>query len=65
MKQAKEIRPIRGGDDSIKKPMKLEPIKKSGKERHQIYGDLDDEEMELDSYRKRESVLDYYDDQEE
>lgn len=51
--------------DSVKKAIKLEPIKKSGKERHALYSDLDDEDVELDSYKKRESVLDYFDDGDE
>lgn len=55
-------------DDIIKKAVKLPPIKKSGKEKHQIYSQLDpyDDEDEFDElYVKRESVLDYFDDDEE
>ncbi|MCD7969845.1 MAG: hypothetical protein LUF87_05775 [Alistipes sp.] len=55
------------GDDVIKKAVKLAPIKKSGKERHMIYSSLEDEDEdpELMAYAKRESVLDYFDDEEE
>lgn len=52
--------------DEAKKSVKLTPIKKSGKEKHIIYKDMDDEEdYDLVSYKKRESVLDYYDDGED
>lgn len=67
MKSNKEFRGKSDNSDSgdlMKKAMKLEPIKKSGKERHSLYSDLDDDE-ELDSYKKRESVLDYFDDGDE
>lgn len=53
-------------EDTTKKAVKLKPIKKSGKERHTLYSSLDDEdEDEAIGYRKRESVLDYFDDMEE
>lgn len=52
-------------EDALKKPVKLPPIKKSGKERHYLYSELEEEEdLELD-YRQRESILDYFDDGEE
>lgn len=53
--------------EEVKKTVKLKPIKKSGKEKHTIYKDIDDDEDDLDliNYKKRESVLDYYDDGEE
>ncbi len=52
-------------EDALKKAVKLPPMKKSGKERHYLYNELDDEEdPELD-YRERESILDYFDDEEE
>ncbi len=47
-------------EETLKKAIKLEPIKKSGKERHQMMDEMDDD-IEMD-YRKRESVLDYFDD---
>jgi hypothetical protein len=54
-------------DDMLRKPAKLAPAHKSGKERHSMYG-FDDEEDETDDdfgYRKRESILDYFDDGED
>lgn len=56
-------------EDSMRRASKLEPIKKSGKEKHSLYSRLDDEDededAELRSLRKRESAYDYYDDGEE
>lgn len=54
-------------EDSLKRAAKLEPIKKSGKEKRAIYSRLEDDEddEELLSFKKRESVLDYFDDGEE
>ena len=55
----------RDTEDLLRKAAKLDPIRKSGKDRHSLYSELDDEEdVELD-YRKRESVLDYFDDGDE
>ena len=53
-------------EDSMKRAAKLEPIKKSGKEKRAIYSQLDDEDddAELLALRKKESVLDYFDDDE-
>ncbi|MDR2885581.1 MAG: hypothetical protein LBU95_02215 [Rikenellaceae bacterium] len=66
MKSLKDVRTrtVRDADESIRKAQKLDPIKKSGKERHHMMGELDEEDDILD-YRKRESVLDYFDDGEE
>ncbi len=44
--------------DEIRKPAKLAPAQKSGKERHILYGEFDDD---LDFRPERESVLDYFD----
>ena len=55
----------RNTEDLIRKAAKLEPIRKSGKERHALYSELDDEDPELESYRAKESILDYFDDGEE
>ncbi len=52
-----------GAEDTLKKAAKLEPIKKSGKEKRAYIRELEDGELEL-TYRKRESVLDYFDDEE-
>ena len=55
-----------GADDLLKKPAKLEPIKKSGKEKRTIYSALqDDDDDELLTLHKRESILDYFDDVDE
>ena len=52
-------------NDELRKPRRLEPNHKSGKERvsishHHTYIDEDDEY--IPSYTKRESAMDYYDD---
>ena len=69
MKATKDFRG-RGGDfgseDSVKRAAKLDPIKKSGKERHALYSQIDeDEDMELLRVKKKDSILDYFDDGEE
>ena len=54
-----------GSEDSMKRAAKLDPIKKSGKERHALYSRMhedEDEDWELLSVKKRDSILDYYDD---
>lgn len=64
MKSTKDFRPT-GADEASKKTPKLDPIRKSGKERHSLYKSLDqeeDEDAELLALRKKESVLDYMDD---
>lgn len=65
MKSNREQRP--GGDQTTRKSPKLDPIRKSGKERHEMYKSLDDDQgdQELEEFRRSESVLDYLDDQEE
>lgn len=51
--------------ESQRKAVKLPPIKKSGKDRHALYSTLEeDDDLEI-GYRKRESVLDYFDDVDE
>lgn len=56
----------RESEDTTKKAVKLPPIKKSGKERHELYGSLDDEDDDTSlGYRRRESALDYFDDMED
>lgn len=55
-------------EDLLRKSTKLEPIRKSGKERHVLYstlGEDEEEDMELIALKKRESVLDYLDDSQE
>lgn len=54
------------GDDLLRKATKLEPIKKSGKEKRTIYSDLESEdEIDLLTIKKRESILDYFGDDDE
>lgn len=69
MKSNKEPRGKQAFDagDLMKKAIKLDPIKKSGKEKISFRNAINDEEddIELMSYKKKESVLDYFDDGEE
>lgn len=52
--------------DELRKAKRLEPIRKSGKERHSLYNAIDEEEDEdYTPFVKRESVLDYLDEEEE
>ena len=50
--------------DELRKAKRLEPMRKSGKERHSLYRSIDEEEEE-ELIPRRESVLDYLDDQDE
>ena len=50
--------------DELRKAKRLEPMRKSGKERHSLYRPIDEEEEE-ELMPRRESVLDYLDDQDE
>ena len=48
--------------DELRKAKRLEPIRKSGKERHSLYRSIDEEDDEnLLGTTRRESVLDYLD----
>lgn len=51
--------------DELRKAKRLEPIRKSGKERHALYSSFDEEDEEEILPPKRESVLDYLDEEEE
>lgn len=53
------------GADDNRRGTKLPPMKKSGKERHGLYSSIDDDYEEEYSTAKRESVFDYFDDEEE
>lgn len=67
MKSTKDFR-LGGGDETTRKATKLDPIRKSGKERHALYkslGDDQEDDAELLALRKRESALDYLDDGDE
>ena len=68
MKTPKGIRP-QNVSDELRQARRLEPNRKSGQERHTLYGSIsDDEEEEADSYLRNrnrgESALDYLDDEE-
>ena len=68
MKSNKDFRAKGDGhspDDAIRKNVKLPPIKKSGKERHQLYSGYDEAlDDDLETFKKRESVLDYFEEEE-
>ena len=69
MKSTKDFRAHDHGHDAddLRRGTKLPPLKKSGKERHSIYGGLDDDEDDeiISSSSKRESVYDYFDDEDD
>ena len=62
MKTQKGIREYNA--DELRKAKRLEPMRKSGKERHSLYSSIDEEDEDLSPIAKRESVLDYLDDEE-
>ena len=52
--------------DELRQAKRLDPIRKSGKERHSLYSSIDEEDEEEPIFPlKRESVLDYLDEEEE
>ena len=51
--------------DELRKAKRLEPMRKSGKESHALYSSLHDEDDEEYTYTRRESALDYLDDDEQ
>ena len=59
----KILKVIREHDaDELRKAKRLDPIRKSGKERHSLYRSIDEEDDEnLLGTTRRESVLDYLD----
>ena len=60
MKRPKGIR--EHDADELRKAKRLDPIRKSGKERHSLYRSIDEEDDEnLLGTTRRESVLDYLD----
>ena len=60
MKTPKGIR--EHDSDELRKAKRLDPIRKSGKERHSLYRSIDEEDDEnLLGTTRRESVLDYLD----
>ena len=67
MKSTRDFRSDRS-EETTRKATRLNPIRKSGKERHSLYkslGDDQDEDAELLSLRRRASAPDYLDDAEE
>lgn len=51
--------------DELRKAKRLEPIRKSGKERHTLYSRYEEEDEEEEYVpAKRESAFDYLDDEE-
>lgn len=68
MKSNRDFRPSDSFDkaDTLKRGTKLPPMKKSGKERHALYSELEDEDPQADyPMPKKESVFDYFDDEED
>lgn len=66
MKTSKGIRPTPDHGDELRRAKRLEPIHKSGKERHSLYHGFDDDEEDEADYRpRRESAFDYFDDGED
>lgn len=49
--------------DELRKAKRLEPMHKSGKERHSLYSSIDEDDEEESLRPRRESVLDYLDDE--
>lgn len=67
MKPTRDFRST-GGDETTRKATKLDPIRKSGKERHTLYkslGEDEEDDAELLALHKRESALDYLDEGDE
>lgn len=60
---------VRGHDsDELRKAKRLEPLRKSGKERDALYSSIardEEDEEDYTAYPRRESALDYLDDEEE
>lgn len=53
--------------DGLRKAKKLEPLHRSGKERHALYtrySEEEDADADLEPRARRESALDYFDDEE-
>lgn len=52
--------------ETTRRGTKLTPNKKNGKEKHQLYHSLDQEEDDIEEYysEQKESILDYIDDDE-
>lgn len=63
MKTSKGLRTTDHAEE-LRKAKRLEPMHKSGKEKHALYSRLGEEEDDesIPPFRRRESVLDYLDD---
>lgn len=48
--------------DDLRKAKRLEPLRKSGKERHTLYGRME-EDADEEPRPRRESAFDYFDDE--
>lgn len=62
MKTGKGIREHEA--DELRKAKRLEPLRKSGKERHALFSSFEEEDETFVPLVKRESILDYLDDEE-
>lgn len=62
MKTVKGIREHEA--DELRKAKRLEPLRKSGKERHALFSSFEEEDEGFVPLVKRESVLDYLDEEE-
>lgn len=49
--------------DDLRKAKRLEPMRKSGKERHALFSNIDEDGEEEPLRPRRESALDYLDDE--
>lgn len=63
------MKTLKGGrthdSGELRKAKRLEPMRKSGKERHVLYGRIDDSDEDEPIRPRRESAYDYYEDDEE
>lgn len=60
MKTPEDVRPHES--DGLRKAKRLEPLRKSGKEHHALYGRMEEDDEEPPR-PMRESAFDYFDDE--
>lgn len=70
MKSNKDFSKSSSGEDSLRRAAKLDPMRRNGKERHQLFKSLNssdsiEEDDEDFVPTKRESILDYMDPEED
>lgn len=67
MKSNKDFRAVGSFSrpEDSRRETKLPPMKKSGKERHALYSEFEEDDDTDIHFQKKESVFDYFDDQEE